>query len=138
MGAWGLAAFEDDSALDWLAEPFEADGAAEVHVELTHVALFPTTDYLERDEGVEARAAAEIVAAAFDAPSPSIAEDILEQIAVHITDVRAMPDVRELAIKATQRLVADNSEINELWTEEDGNAAEWKNAISDLLKRLGV
>jgi len=63
MGAWGEKAFENDSALDWLAE-FEGRGLAMLRETLSNVASFHADEYLDVDDGAPAIAAAEIVAAA--------------------------------------------------------------------------
>jgi hypothetical protein len=137
MGAWGVAAFEDDTALDWLSIQFEERGAKAVAEAINFVADFPSSEYLERDQGVEARIAAEMVAIAFGHPPSSVPTEVTEQINGKTDDIMAIPFIRLVALKAVDRLMQNNSEINDLWTEEDSNAAEWNVAMSDLTKRLG-
>jgi hypothetical protein len=59
MGAWGEKAFQNDSALDWLAE-FEGRGVVMLRKTLSRVADVPVDDYLDVDDGTCSIAAAEI------------------------------------------------------------------------------
>ena len=63
MGAWGEKAYQNDSALDFLAE-VEAGGVAVLHRALSRVADSDEEADVDVDDGAAAIAAAEIVAAA--------------------------------------------------------------------------
>lgn len=63
MGAWGEKAFENDAALDWLAE-LEAQGAPWLRAALSTVERTVQDQYLDVDDAAAAIAAAEIVCAA--------------------------------------------------------------------------
>ena len=134
MGASGVSLFEDDSALDMLAE-YEHSGAAVVARALDTANATPVTDDLDRDAGAAARAAAEIVAVALGDLPDAITQDQLARLNAHGTDVRALPDIKSRAKAAVNRIISDNSELHELWMEGDQSA--WVAAINDLQRRLG-
>lgn len=133
MGAWGAGSFDNDTALDWYAE-FRSAGSAHVAETLSAV---ETADYVDADEGSAALAAAEIVAATFGRPmaeAPSDLDDLLSRYRDFIKD---LPDVRSRAVTAAKRVLADSSELRELWEESgDESAREWTTLVDDLITRL--
>lgn len=70
MGAWGMGAFENDDASDWLAA---LDGAVPQRLRLTfeRVTAIEPELYLEAPAASEAVAAAEVVTAMLGKPGPS-------------------------------------------------------------------
>ena len=133
MGAWGPGNLDNDSALDWV-ERFREKGA-DAGTEAFNAA--GTDDYLDADEGSEALAAAEIVAAAFEKPSPAAGSDLIDLVTQHAAAIRALPDIRQKALAAVDRVLQDPSELRELW-HEDGEdyAKQWRDAVDDLKMRL--
>ncbi|OIQ42700.1 MAG: hypothetical protein BM560_00515 [Roseobacter sp. MedPE-SWde] len=132
MGAWGVGIFEDDQSLDWLAGEYSSAGAKAVRATLFETVRTGPEDYLEAPKGIEARAAAEVVAAANGAGDAALEERHLAILLEHADSVRSDKELKKLSIKAVQRLSGENSEIEELW---DGDE-EWKSAIAGLLERL--
>ncbi|WP_438705668.1 DUF4259 domain-containing protein [Tabrizicola sp.] len=135
MGAWGAGPFQDDTALDWLEEPFMAEGAVAVKAALGDVMAIGTDEYLEYDAGVAGRAAAEVVATSFGKPDPTNDDEDLAKIARFDDEVRALPGIRVLAGNALVRLSGENSEIAELWLESDSKD-EWLASVAGLAQRL--
>ncbi len=136
MGAWGVGAFEDDTALDWLDEELAGAGASAVSGALTAVNETLVSDYLEYDDGVHGRAAAETVAIAFGYPAENMDDNVRGQANEHAEAIVALEGVKAAASLALDRITGDNSEIHELWTENDETGAEWLAAIADLQARL--
>ena len=133
MGAWGEKAFENDSALDWLAE-FERQGVSRLRSTLLAVAEAEEGEYLDMDDGAGGIAAAEIVAAALGRGRDRVPKRVVAWLdanagAIHSEDLA-------LARHAVERVVAPNSELRGLW---DGNGADttWDDAMRVLLTRLG-
>ncbi|OYX41483.1 MAG: hypothetical protein B7Z02_15650 [Rhodobacterales bacterium 32-67-9] len=135
VGAWGLGAFEDDAALDWRDESFASTGVQAVIIALQAASKTSPDDYLEYVAGVEARAAAEVVAIAFGKPASGTSHDDINDVKPHVAEIRAIAGIRPLALKAMNRVSADNSEIAELWREN--GPVEFDQAIADLINRLG-
>ena len=134
MGAWGVGTFEDDTALDWIEEEYSAAGVEAVRSALQDVIDLEPGDYIELGLATAARAAAEIVALAFDAGG-ELGSDVSETAAEHAEQVAEYDDLPALALVALARITGEASELAELWDESDVSA-EWENAVADLTARL--
>lgn len=133
MGAWGEEAFQNDSALDWLAE-LEVGGLALLRETLSRVAAANSDDYLDVDDGTSAIAAAEIVAAALGRQRDRVTQDISAWLDAHESSF--VDEDQVLAKRAVLRVLAAGSELRELW-EEDGVDSAWHADVRVLLDRLG-
>jgi hypothetical protein len=131
MGAWGPGSFENDDAMDWLADLVDGGGMDVVESAFHGVA---DAEYLEAPEASSAVAAAEVVAALAGRPPAELPDEAAEWVAAH---GRPPGDrlVRQ-ARAAVQRVRAD-SELKELWEEDGDGPNEWHAAVDDLLRRLG-
>lgn len=149
MGAWGTGSFENDDALDWLAEwsdAKEGPGDEDEPGRFAYVigALAVAVDekgYLDSDAGACALAAAEAVAAANGKPDPSLKKNDGDVAALvtwarskHADDLRN-PQAKQLALQAVDRVLADESELAELWSESE-EAENWRKAVDGLRARL--
>jgi hypothetical protein len=131
MGTWGAGAFENDSVSDWVYELEEQNDTTILLDALTEAA--ETDEYLDVDEGDIAVACAEIVAALNGHPAQSLPDNVVEYIN------RVSPpgvEMTDLALRALERVKADNSELKELWDESDSRE-EWFKSLADLEARLG-
>lgn len=132
MGAWGHGAFENDSALDWLADLAEGD-ASLVAEALAAVADADADEYIEVDDASAALVAAELVAAALGKGDDRLNDDATSWLDAH----RA--SVRDLGAAGARRAVArvlESSELSELWG-ENGDDTPWHLDVRALLERLG-
>lgn len=132
MGAWGEKAFQNDSALDWLAE-LESDGLAAIHAILSRVADSDETEYLDVDEGSAAIAAAEIVAATRHGRR-RLNDEAAEWLAANASAIG--DDDVVLARRAVERVLGGGSELRALW-DENGADTEWHADVRALLVMLG-
>ena len=131
LGTWDVGPFDNDTAADWCGGLHDADPAQ--RVELIRAALAAVVDhgdgYLYSDLAVEAIAAAAIVASqlpgATPVTSPYAPSFLLMGGAVDVT-----ADVPSLALRALDRITADNSEWRELWEEDPDSYAQ---AVAALL-----
>jgi hypothetical protein len=110
VGAWGSGPFENDDALDLLAELAEArseDRARQIRTALTLPA-----GYVEAPASSAAVAAAALVAMANGMllREPAQAVEIAQSGAVPVDD-----EVRQLASRALARVAGQDSEWRELW-----------------------
>ena len=130
MGAWGTGSFENDDAMDWLAE-LERSGDDALPTALSPVAEAPEEALVEAPDAARALAAAEIVASAAGVAPDELPEEAVEWIAK-----RGVPEpaLVELALRAAKR-VCNNSELKDLW-DETGEET-WTLAVRDLRYRLG-
>ena len=130
MGAWGLKSFDNDDAMDWVAE-FEEAGAEAVKASLD--AALNDNDELESPEACEALAAAEVVAAAKTGDPTNLAQDAASALARHASEI-ATPENIVLAKDAVERIKA-KSELRDLWQETDEFDA-WIKDVEALESRL--
>jgi Lon protease-like protein len=130
MGAWGSGSFENDSALDWVAELVEMSDAALLVEALTAVAH--AEGYIEADEASAAVAAAEVTAALLGRAAPALPAEAAAWVST--APIAADAALITLALAALDRVGAD-SELQELWDAEDG-APEWHAALAELRARL--
>lgn len=129
MGAWAEGSFGNDDALDWVEE-FSAAGVPAI-TDAFDTAPAPV---LEAPDGSRIIAAAEVVAAAHGSPSPDLPEDARERVMAMRTEITKVPGLRQRAIQAVDRVVADSSELRQLW--EEGDAEPWLVLVRDLRARL--
>jgi Domain of unknown function (DUF4259) len=134
MGAWGLGVFEDDTALDQLDDFLSFDDPKEFMREAFQYAL--ETDYLEFDEGISVL----VCAALLDACCNQIQYEVLEEEdyeALMVTLKEAnLNELRPLASKALDVVLSINSEIHELWEENEQVYPKWKANLIQLKGRL--
>lgn len=130
MGAWGPGSFENDDAVDWLADLVDGGGMDVVQSAFDGVA---DAEYLEAPEASAAVAAAEVVAALAGRAMDDLPVEAAEWVAAHQRHPGEMLVKRARA--AVQR-VRTGSELNELWEEDGADASEWHAAVDDLLRRL--
>jgi hypothetical protein len=131
MGAWGEKAFQNDSALDWLAE---LDGVSALRAVLSAIAETPEDEYIDVDDGASAVAAAEIVAAALGRGRDRVPKQVDAWIDANAGALVA--DDLVTARHAVERVLAPNSELRSLW-DENGADTPWHADMRVLLTRLG-
>lgn len=135
MGAWGNRSFDNDDAADWLGDLVEGEDLELVRATFARVLEAP--DYVEAPEASQAIAAAEVVAAALGRPTPAAQEE--EDLIGWLVRVKPSADatLAEQAAQVLDRILADNSELRELWEESD-EFGVWQTEIVGLRSRLQV
>jgi hypothetical protein len=131
VGVWGTGPFENDDAMDFIAE-LQADGIWVLRGALEEVALLEPEGYVAAPSSSRAIAAAEVLAAARGRPAPDLPSEVTDwRSRAPGVDDRLLP----LASKAIARIL-DGSELKELWhASEEGPA--WEKRVADLSERLG-
>lgn len=132
MGTWGLGAFENDMALDWLAE-LDEGGVDAVRQALEQASEFDVDDYLDSDEATPAIAAAELVAAALSGKAQRVAASHRAWPKKHRASLKSKDAA--LAAAAVRRALGDNSELAALWDESD-EGAQWRANTRALVTQL--
>jgi hypothetical protein len=131
MGAWGLGNFENDTALDWLAD-FEQQPTI-IQLEQTIDQVF-VEEYLDSDLSTEALAAIEIVAAIRNKPCPGFPETDMEAIGKLSTSLN--DELIQKSLLAIERiLLPEENELYELWAEAEKPDA-WVAVQENLIRRL--
>lgn len=134
MGTWGVGPFEEDSAADWVIEldAVEPEDRAGM-IERTLRETADHEDYLEQPTAAEAVAAAAVTAELLsgDGQFPPGAPQFL----VRGEHVELEEGVSELATRALDRVVGEDSEWRELWA-ESGELANAIAMVDGLRRRL--
>jgi hypothetical protein len=130
MGSWGTTSFENDTALDWLAELDDGDSVD---------GLFDALDiadraYLEAPDGEQVIAASEVVAALGGRASEDLPEEIISWVARH-PDLSA-GSYRAMSLAALDRVLAEDSELLQLWSEGGDEALAWRRGVEALRERI--
>lgn len=132
MGAWGIGSFDNDSAMDWVIDLEKSSDTA-----LLREVLGPwerDSDYLNGGDGDMGLAAAEVVAAWLGRPALELPEEVALWVEGH-KDLDLTPFIGQ-AILMIDRVLSDQSELNELWAENMEKYPSWKAGVLDLRKRL--
>lgn len=134
MGAWGPKTFEDDTAMDWIAELVDSDD--ERTFLLDSIQVGPGS--LEADECSVVLAASETVVAILDEPRPGLPEELADWLADN--DCDDISDLPAIAVKSVTKVLGEDSELNELWQEGEGYE-EWRaevEQLQEILKQLAL
>lgn len=129
--AWKAGSFENDPAADWLDELLNGDDLSPIAAAF-EAAEECAADYIEVDTGSAAIAAAEVVAALSGRPSPKIPLRLKKWLRERRTGGARL---RGRALRAVELILADNSEVKQLWL-ESGHLAQWLRAVRGLQRRL--
>lgn len=137
MGAWEVGNFENDAALDWVYDLEKCTDGSFVLQTLRGAIDAPKGPI---EDGEEALAAAEVVAAVASGKSSSLPQEV----AAWATDFRHsrnsgsegkwVDEALKLAVGAVRR-VLDDSDIAECWGEVE-EAPQWRALQTDLIARL--
>ena len=133
MGAWGVGAFDNDTACDW-AYDLEKVGSLSVVSETLSRILDVGNEYLDADDACVGLAACEVVARLkgnWGQRNP-YTETVDRWVASH---PGIPPDeIVRKAVAVVERVVVPPSELLELW--EEGDATEWRNSVENLRARV--
>ena len=130
MCAWGAGAFDNDDALDWVADLEESEGMSALEDALDAI-FHDDSEYVEAPECSMAVAAAEVIAALARRPSTDLPDGVRAWVRG-----KAIPDekLRQRAREAITRIL-QSSELQELWAESP-DAAAWTASLQNLQERL--
>ena len=134
MGAWGELAFDNDTANDWAYGLEKVDDLSLVEAafdELEGVG----DDYLDQDVACQALAACEVIARLRGKHGyrNAYTAKVDSWVAAHPTE--PPPALVERALRAIDRILADESELRELW--DEGGGSDWSKSVEELRDRVG-
>lgn len=133
MGAWGVLAFDNDTANDWV---FDLDEATDLSLVDSAIVQFEaaSSGYLDADIASNALAACEVVARLQGRPGYTNAytDTVDRWVAAHL--IQPSAQLVERCLAAIDRILGENSELAELWVESEGK--KWRAAMIDLRVRV--
>jgi hypothetical protein len=136
MGAWGAGVFEDDTALDFIEEQLipQSDPRAAMRQAFEAAVAADYVDY-EAGHAVLVSAAA-IRAAQTGQPLEEDEEEEWTGWREGLADLD-FSQLTPLAAQACLRVCGEQSELCELWSENDALFPEWKSGIQSLAASFG-
>ena len=130
MGAWGHGGFDNDDALDFVAELAAGETWGPAAAALASV-IEVGPDYLEAPAASKALAAGEVITAAVGRPPTKLPVEVAAWVARATAPDRGLI---ETAHRAIERVLKD-SELRDLWNESP-KASTWRREVEELLARL--
>jgi Domain of unknown function (DUF4259) len=134
MGTWAVDAFGNDGAADWA---YEVEGAEDLSIveSALDAILADDADYVEATDAEVALAAIEVIARLqgnWREKNP-YSENVDRWVEKHpIQPPAALVKKAHLVI---DRILAENSELNEVWSESDEHAS-WLASVAELRSRV--
>lgn len=137
MGAWDFGIFDDDTAYEFTDEIInDAEGFFKSSFELAI-----NCDYLEYTACHAVTVSAAYIDSILYGTKYRIdTEDEKDESNINLykslnPNIK-VEDLKELAIKALQKVISKNSELNELWEENEEYYPKWKENIEAIISRL--
>lgn len=133
MGTWGIGFFDNDTASDYVARVMQSTDFSVLEATLDRVLC--TIGYLESPDGEEALAAAHIVASLKKSPREHSASPAGLDDWVRMLGIAPQRSLFEKARRAVFRVLAEGSELRELWKESE-KFDLWKADVQALAAQL--
>lgn len=130
MGAWGPGSFDNDEALDWLADATASDDPALLEAAFDQVDSSATT--IDSTICAVAIAAAEVVAAIAGRPADDIPDDAT---AFSARFAHAFSPTLLAKARVAVGLIRRASELRDLWL-DSSHFSDWESAVRHLEHRL--
>jgi hypothetical protein len=131
MGAWGIGGFDNDMALDFSNSLIETSDLSLIDSALS---TERAGGFLDADKASEAIAACEVLAAALGRAGPDLPDSVREWVAGHAR--LKFRDVKAKALAALDEVLTDESELNQLWKENEAEFSAWRQGVEALRKRI--
>lgn len=127
MGAWGIGHFDNDTAADFGGDLDDApENERENLIRTTLTRTIETGEYLDSSDACEVLASAALIAAQCPGGTP---------ITTAYAPEKPLPtfpaDLRSLAVRALDRVLAPDSELPGLWGDTEHGPA-WRQSVADL------
>lgn len=134
MGAWSPEPFGNDTANDWA---YDLDNVTDLsYIEKTiDRALEAGAKYLGVSDAEEAIAAVEVLAHLMGKPTQQDSYTAKVETWVRTVKAKPNPALRNKARQLLQRVISEESELQELWNESD-EANDWQKTIQKLRRAL--
>ena len=133
MGTWAVDTFGNDTACDWAGQFARAGTLEDVPLKLAEV--LSSGDYLDADIATEALAACEVLARLQGrwGLRNAYSQDLDAWVLSH--PIQPSADLIRKAVLAIDRILAEQSELAELWKDSPEGGA-WRTSVEDLRRRV--
>ncbi|MBX9901944.1 MAG: DUF4259 domain-containing protein [Burkholderiaceae bacterium] len=136
MGAWAIDALGNDDACDWVYGLDDCTDLSLVEDALNKV-LAEGDEYLESPDACEALAAIEVIARLQGNWGEKNSYSESMDAWVEKTELVPSKELTEKAHRVIARILADDSELKELWQESE-EFDEWTSSVKNLAGRVHV
>jgi hypothetical protein len=136
MGTWSVDPFGNDDAADWAHELEDAEDLSPIQ-EAIDAVLAVGDAYLEASEASIALAAIEVLARLGGSPGEKSAYTDVVDKWISSTGLKPTVELLDKAQAAIVRILAEDSELKELWEESD-EFDSWLASVDDLRARVGA
>ncbi len=133
MGAWDYGFFDNDAAMDWVEELEDSDNPKAFFKRAFAAALKP--GYLDQDDAHAVTVSAVYIDFVLNGTHYGEDHETLLNFAIAHPKIK-VDDLRGEAVKALQKVLGPDSELNSLWAENKEDYPTWKATIEDLIARL--
>jgi hypothetical protein len=137
MGAWGHGHFENDTAADFVWDVEESSDPKQRIAQALYSAI--NADYIEADAGSEAIAAGAYIDCQANGTKFVDADGIgpleVDNFPENHPTISLL-DLKSTAVQALQKVLMDNSELNELWAENEEDYSLWRKEVEAMIQRL--
>lgn len=136
MGAWAADSFGNDTACDWAYDLEDSKDISLVEDTLDKV-LNEGDGYIDSSDATEAIAAIEVIARLQG--NWGIRNAYSESVDKWVKKMKLVPtkELAEKAHKVIARILADDSELKELW-QDSALFDEWQASVRELASRVKV
>jgi Domain of unknown function (DUF4259) len=135
MGAWGSSVFSDDTALDCLEDVVSSKAPLNYMREAFDAAL--ELKYLEYAEAQSVIVSAAIMDSLLNGTDHGGDEESLDTWLKRNAKLD-VSSLKPLAVAALARVLADGSELRELWEENVDEYPKWRGGLESISKRLNA
>ena len=133
MGAWDYGFFDNDTALDWVDELEESENPKAFFKKAFATAL--KADYLDQDDAHAVTVSAVIIDHVLNGTHYGEDHEILLDFVEEHPKLK-LEDLRSDAVRALQRVLGEDSELEELWAENAEHYTHWRRTVEELIGRL--
>ncbi|WP_339736268.1 DUF4259 domain-containing protein [uncultured Gimesia sp.] len=132
MGAWGYKTFEDDTTCDWLDDLYEAEDPYRF--------LLSSLNPEQNDGFLDDLVCSSILGAAETVFSLlfQVRDNPAEEFKEWIQNNQDLPvnDLKPNCIKSLKRVLSDDSELNEIWSDSGEDYINWRKNIESMIEAL--
>ncbi|MCC9062891.1 DUF4259 domain-containing protein [Flavobacterium piscisymbiosum] len=137
MGAWDYGIFDDDTAYDFFDEIRE--DARTFFNSSFEKAI--NSDYLDYEDCHAVTVSAAYIdnflnGTKFRNDNEDQEDETNVNLFNSLNKELILNDLKIPAVRALEKVISDNSELNELWSDNEELYPKWKQNIEDLIKRL--
>jgi hypothetical protein len=146
MGAWGYGVFEDDQSSDLMYEIIDSNDVHGFCLQALDAAS--DASYLEYDEGIAVSVSAAIVDSVLHKTAyryygfPDVEDDPDGTVGymnwINGQDAAAFEPLKSKVVQALILLLSENSELCELWSENEELFPKWKDIYEQIIGRMSA